>query len=173
MKGQFEKYVNLIRDVAWKTAKKYNLDYDDMESQGYFIYVMALESYDVTKSSFSTYLYIQLQGRLNDYALKTRKINEKEDGVVYELDEDEYKLDPLLLSCESKNYDLQNKFIRLAKKKLDADSYKVFEFLIGFEWMKDRRKKPTITDVMRKFKVNRNYASVLWNNCRNFWKNFA
>ena len=173
MKGQFEKYVNLIRNISWKIAKKYNLEYSDVEAQGFLIYCMALESYDVSKSSFSTYLYIQLQGRLKDYAMQLKNSAEKENGCVYELAEDEYYLDPFLLSCESKDYLLENEFIEKAYKVLDTDSFNVLKYMISFEWLKENRRKPTVTDVMRKFGINRDRANILWNNCCKFWQNVA
>ena len=173
MKGQFENYVNMIRKASWVISKKYNIDYDELEAQGYLIYCMALETYDLSKSSFSTYLFVQLRGRLKDYAEQLKNTNKKENGVVYELNEDEYKLDPFLLSCESVNYELENDFIEKACKTLDADSLKVIKYLISFEWLKQNRRKPTVSDVMRKFNINRDYANFLWNNCRNFWLNYV
>lgn len=174
MKGLFEKYINLIRNVSWKISKKYGVDYEDVEAQGFLIYCMILESYDVSKAGFSTYLYIQLSGRLKDYAEGIKNISNKENGVVLELNEDEYKTDPFLLSCESKDYDLNNyEIIEKAKKNLDADSFNVFNYIINFEWLKENRRKPTITDIMRRFGVNRDKANTLWDNCRNFWLNVA
>ena len=67
MKGQFEKYVDLIRNRAWEYHKKTGVDYEELESQGFLIYCECLEKYDISKSGFSTYLYIQLN-RLGDFA---------------------------------------------------------------------------------------------------------
>ena len=174
MKGQFEKYVNLIRNISWKISQKYKIEYEDIEAQGFLIYCMILDSYDITKAGFSTYLYIQLNGRLNDYAEKLNGIQKKERGVVLELDEDEYKTDPFLVSVESKPYDLNNdELIEKAKNNLDADSFNVFNYIISFEWLKENRRKPTITDIMRKFNIKRDYANILWDNCCNFWQNVA
>ena len=169
MENQFDKYVNLIRNVSWKISKKYNVEYDEIEAQGYLIYCMILEKFDITKSSFSTYLYIQLSGRLKDYALSLK--SKTDDTKVYELNNDKYELDPFLLSCESKDYDLKNEFIEKAFELLDADSFKVMDYLISFEWLKKNKRKPTISDVMRKFNFNRDYANIIWDNCRNFWIN--
>ena len=59
MKGQFEKYVDLIRNRAWEYHEKTGVDYEELESQGFLIYCECLERYDISKSGFSTYLYIQ------------------------------------------------------------------------------------------------------------------
>ena len=176
MKGQFEKYVNLIRNISWKIAKKYNLEYSDVEAQGFLIYCMLLENYDVSKAKFSTYLYIQLWGRLDDYACKLLDIKKNESGNVFELEDDEMKLDQFLLSCESVDYELDKAILELltkAKKSLDEFSYNVFQYIISFEWLKENRRKPTVSDVMRKFNIKRDYANIVWNNCKNFWLNVA
>ena len=174
MKGQFDKYVNLIRKISWKISQKYKIEYEDIEAQAFLIYCMILDSYDFSKAGFLTYLYIQLSGRLVDYAEKLKDVSKKERGIVLELDEDEYKADPFLVSVESKSYDLNNdEIIEKAEKNLDADSLDVFKFIISFEWLKENRRKPTITDIMRKFNIKRDYANILWNNCCNFWQNVA
>lgn len=173
MQGQFEKYLDMVRSVSWKISKKYNLDYDEIESQGFLIYCLAVENYDISKASFSTHLYINLNGRLKDYALSVKRIDKWEGGRVYELQADCQRLDPFLFTAESRDYELANDFFEKARKNLDSDSYNVFEFIASFEWLKNGRAKPTISDVMRKFGIDREKANVLWNNCRAFWRNAA
>lgn len=172
MKGQFEKYVNLIRNVSWNISKKYSVEYEEVEAQGFLIYCMILDSYDVSKAGFSTYLYIQLCGRLKDFACGVKDVEVKENGKLFALEENEQ--DPFLLTYESRNYDLNNdEIIERAKKNLDADSFNVFSYIISFEWLKENRRKPTVSDIMRKFNIKRDCAVILWNNCKNFWLNVA
>lgn len=171
MKGQFEKYVNLIRNISWKVAKKYGVEYEEVEAQGFLIYCEILNSYDISKAGFSTYLYIQLNGNLEYFAKKQKKVCCFENGTVLN---ENYEVDNFLISCESREYDLNNNdLVVKACETLDADSFKVFEFLISFKWLAFNRCKPTVSDVMREFKLSRESAKVLWNNCRDFWLNVA
>lgn len=170
MKGQFNKYVDLIRSISWKIAKRYGAEYDDVEAQGFLIYCTLMESYDMSKASFSTYLYIQLWGRLKDYAGKMKSVADREGGVLMVQDDDEWVEDSFLTSVESRDYDLNNdELFRRAKNDLDNDSFKVFEYVASFEWRKAGRAMPTVTSVMRKFNVSRERAGVLWGRCRDFW----
>lgn len=169
----FNKYSNMIRKVAWKITKAKGLEFADLEAQGYLIYCVALEKFDPSKAGFSTYLFIQLEGRLNDYADSLMRVANRENGVLESWDDDVGPtVDAFLESVESVDYQLENDFISFAEKRLDAESFGVLEFLISFEWLSYRR-KPTVTDVMRKFGYKRDYAKKLWNNCRNFWREVA
>ena len=78
-KGQFENYVNLIRKSAHFYANKHNIDYEEVEAQGFLIYCQCIKDYDISKSTFSTHLSWELK-RLNDFC-KTYK---RQQGVLIE-----------------------------------------------------------------------------------------
>jgi DNA-directed RNA polymerase specialized sigma subunit len=42
---EYKKYKNTIRNVAWKISKKYNYDYEELESEGNVIFVEAINRY--------------------------------------------------------------------------------------------------------------------------------
>jgi len=60
---------NLIRKSAWYYAKKFNMEFEELESQGYLIFCQALEKFDESKGAkFSTFLCHQLRA-LKDHCV--------------------------------------------------------------------------------------------------------
>jgi hypothetical protein len=159
----FEDYVKMIRHVSWQISKKYGIEYFEVEAQGFYIYCLALKSFDIKKSTFSTYLFIQLWGRLKDFGEKYKRWNA-------ELADDS---DSFLLNAESKDYELKNNFLERAKNYLDEMSFDVLNYILSFEWFGENHRKPTVVDIMHKFGCGRKRANKLWNNCNYFWKNIA
>lgn len=70
----FHTYKNLIRRFAWKYAKCYRLDYQELESEGFLIFVEAIKKFDYKYSSFSTFLYIRLKGYLQNFCEKEIRV---------------------------------------------------------------------------------------------------
>jgi hypothetical protein len=67
----FEKHQNQIRSRAHHYSRKYNLEYEELEAQGYLIFCEAVERFDDTKAGFSTFLHHRLR-TLNDFCLKQK-----------------------------------------------------------------------------------------------------
>lgn len=64
----FQQYRNQVRAYAWKYAKAYRLDFEEMEAQGNMIFAEALTLYDPARGvSFLTYLTHRLR-KLGDFA---------------------------------------------------------------------------------------------------------
>lgn len=171
-KPLFEKYVNLVRSRAHEYAKSSGIDYDELESQGFLIYCECLEKYDISKSSFCTYLYIQLN-RLGDF-VKTYK---RQKGFLiqdYYKNEADYDInnnyEEQIRSC---NYILlgRNQILREAKKVLSKDAFKVICWILGRSWEMKNRRKPTITMAMKHFNISKQAIEPLWEECKNFWLN--
>jgi hypothetical protein len=70
------KYRNMIRRAAWDAAKSWGLDFDDVESQGYLVFMEALELYEEGRASFSTHLFSRLR-TLNDYCEREVRLKGK------------------------------------------------------------------------------------------------
>lgn len=170
-KTQFEKYVDLIRKRAHEYSEKYNIDYSEMESQGFLIYCECLEKYDPEKAKFTTYLYIQLN-RLNDFA-KTYK---RQEGFYlqdyfnpdYSQDIEDYEERMI-----SRNYDLPKimDFLKEAKQELSEDAFKLIVWIIKREWEEKNRRTPTISMATKHFNRSRQKIEEIWEECRNFWLN--
>lgn len=167
MEGMFEKYVNMIRERAHQYSVKYNIDYSELESQGFLIYCECLKRYDVTKANFSTFLFIQLT-RLNDYA-KTYK---RQQGVTIQ---DYYG------SGENtdKNYEEEvvsremsptlNDFLADAEKELSSDAFRLLVWIVRREWERKNKRTPTIQMAMKHFNSTKEVIEELWNELKMFW----
>ena len=168
----FEKYVNLIRNRAHEYSKKYGVDYEELESQGFLIYCECLEKYDVTKSTFCTYLYIQLN-RLGDF-VKTYK---RQKGFLiqdYYKNEADFDIENNYEEqIPSVNYFLpgKNQLLRNAKKALSENAFQLICWILGRSWEMKNRRKPTISMAMRHFNISKQAMLELWEECRSFWTN--
>jgi hypothetical protein len=65
-------YEKMIQKRAWQLARFYALDYEDLLSEGLVLFTRALQGYDASKASFSTFLYHKLN-LLNNYAKQLKK----------------------------------------------------------------------------------------------------
>lgn len=72
MEQLFNKYQNLIRKQAHKISQKWGMEYEEVEAQGFLIFVEVVKEYDSTKAAFSTFLFHQLKA-LDYYCLKENK----------------------------------------------------------------------------------------------------
>ncbi len=70
------KYHDMIRGAAWDAAKRWGLDVDDIISQGYLVFMDAIERFDSGRASFSTFLYSRLR-TLNDYCEREVRLKGK------------------------------------------------------------------------------------------------
>lgn len=169
----FEKYQKMIQKIAHKVCNRYNLEYEDIEAQGYLIYCECVHNYNITRSSFSTYLYINLSGRLVDYAIST--IRQK--GInLYDLlnpgdTENDVIEDRCSLLASSDTPIDQDGILEFAKEFLSHDSYIIFNWIIKRDWEKKGRKKPSIYSAVETFGWKRTRVQKCWNECKMFWLN--
>lgn len=166
---QFDKYVNLIRKRAHEYSKKYNIDYDEMESQGFLIYCECLDKYDCTKSNFITYLYIQLN-RLGDFA----KTYIHQQGYLiqdYYSNEENEDVENVEDTIKSKNYysPTINDILNEAKKELSEQAFQLLKWIVEKEWEKKNKKTPTISMASKYFNVSKTIIEKIWNECKDFW----
>lgn len=164
----FDKYANLIKKRAHEYSTKYGIDYDEMESQGFLIYCECLEKYDISKSKFCTYLYIQLN-RLGDYA----KTYNRQQGVLIQ--------DYYSNSNEEKEKDYEQElqardmlpavkdFLSEAKQTLSRNAYLLLEWMIEREWEGKNKRTPTISMAVKYFNTTKQAIEKEWEECRIFW----
>lgn len=171
-KTQFEKYVDLIRKRAHEYSEKYNIDYSEMESQGFLIYCECLEKFNPDKAKFTTYLYIQLN-RLRDFA---RIYNRQQGYLIQDYfqpqieDEENANLEYEIVSI---NYNLPelNEFLSEAKQELSEDAFKLIIWIVKREWEEKNKRTPTISMAVKYFSRSRQKIEEIWEECRNFWLN--
>lgn len=65
---QVKDYDKLVHKMAWKYSNKWNIDESNMYSEGLYIFVLTLNKFEKERGhKFVTYLYHQLQGKLDKY----------------------------------------------------------------------------------------------------------
>ena len=182
-KGQFEKYVMMIRKMAHKFATKLNVPYEEMEAQGYLIYSECLKSFDISKgTTFSTHLFTNLK-RLNDFG----HTYNRQKGVLLEdiSNEDSKKSDKVVKiklknkTEESKVYDVQLNYdnptiidlLECAKEKLSIEAFELFKWILNRDWDDFTHSKPNIKMAVEYFDTTRTRINSLWNECSQFWNN--
>jgi hypothetical protein len=82
------KYRDMVRSAAWGAAKAWGLDFDDVEAQGYLVFMEATERYEEGRASFSTFLFNRLK-TLNDYCEREVKLRGKTMPILEEYLDDE------------------------------------------------------------------------------------
>ena len=171
---KFADYQKMIQKLAYVASQRYAVEYEDMEAQGYLIYCECVQNFDLTKSSFSTYLYINLSGRLNDYGVT----NMRQRGInLYDMlnhgnnEEDSLDEDNCLLLSMNDSQVTQQNLLESAKCNLSPDSYTIFEWIVGRTWEKKGRRKPSIYSAIEAFGWKRTKIQRCWDECRAYWLN--
>ena len=143
----FDKYVNLIRSKAWYYAKKYHIDYEEVVAQGYLIYCQCLQDFDVSKSGFSTHLYIELN-RLKDFCYTYNR----QKGILLD-DETDEQNNSISEKTMTSNYETvsQESILEFAKNNLSLDAYSLFSWIISRAWENFHKTKPAFTDMKKHF----------------------
>lgn len=168
MEFAFEKYVNLIRKQAHLYSDMFGIDYDEMESQGFLIYCKCLETYDCTKSGFSTHLFYQLK-KLKDFALT---YNRQKGILIYDCFIDKSEAENYEKNI-TKDYNLTSvdDLLIEAKENLSRDAFNLLSWIISFEWKKKEYKKMVPTKKLASQVFNFSPVKIhrLWSECENFW----
>lgn len=165
----FDRYANLIRKRAHEYSSKYGIDYEELEAQGFLIYCECLQKYDLSKATFCTYLYIQLN-RLGDFA-KTYK---RQQGVLIQ----DYYSNPN--EEKEKNYEQElqardmlpavKDFLKEAKEVLSSSAYELLVWIVGREWEGKNKRTPTISKAVKYFNTTKQAIEKAWGECRTFWQ---
>lgn len=169
MKGQFEKYVNLIRKSAHFYSNKWDIDYEEVEAQGFLLYCECIDTFDFSKSGFSTYLTWQLK-RLNDFC-KTYKRQQGELIEDYFRTDNNSEIDSICdaIPATSENITLKE-LLEIGLSNLSKEAYSMFEWILGRTWETKGKLKPSISLAMKTFNYSRLQAETIWNEIGNFYK---
>lgn len=154
----FEKYQKLIQKQAWKYAKKWKIEYEEMEAEGYAIYCKALHSWDPTKASFITHLYFELMN-LNTFGR--------------EMWMQEHICDNEKLPTSSEDVHHNPDWLEEFKKELSEPAYDLLVWILSYEWwgkMKRNRKLPTLPQSARYFNSTEFKMKKYWNEIKQVWQ---
>lgn len=153
----FEKYKKLIQRQAWKYAKKWKVEYEEMEAEGFLIYCQALQSWDSKKASFITHLYFELM-RLNIFGKNLYLEDHVKDNIEF---------NPVVLP----RYDLG--WLNDLKKELSDPAYNLLLWILSYEWwnkMRRNRKLPTIPQSAEYFNSTPFKMKKYWDELKEVWR---
>jgi DNA-directed RNA polymerase specialized sigma24 family protein len=171
-KIKFTDYVNMVRDRAHYYSKCYKMEYADIEAQGFLIYCMAIQNYHKKKASFSTYLYINLNGRLRDYCDRKKAKEGQESGFEDILKSDLIEnINSDFLPARKHGITLKE-CLECANKYLSSDAYEIFSWLLSRQW-EDRESVSLFTKALYLFsgvwKWNTERVHIAWAEIGDFW----
>jgi hypothetical protein len=155
-----QKYQNMIRSAAWGAAKAWGLDFDDVESQGYLVFMEALERYEEGRASFSTFLFNRLK-TLNDYCEREVRLKGKSIPILEEAPDslsyvDDWSMKPRTDACAelSDFTDFCDSLTYLeTKASLSMDAKDLLQFILMGDWGKPGSDiKPSLFSVQKAYK---------------------
>lgn len=123
----FEDYKGMIYKQAWKIARKYDfwnrdLSFEELCSDGFLIFLQALDRYDESKGSFSTFLSNNLRGIVDIHFRENKDIMR----VYYD--------DALLMDKSTPSFDSFQRVLELydsASTELSKEAKMVFDYIIS------------------------------------------
>jgi len=136
---EFNKYKKLIWQKCHYYSKKYHVDYDEVESQAYFIFTIALQKYNPSISKFSTFLVSELQW-LQNFCQRQNKL---ETEFSEEIDFDSFQA--------REEGGLEN-FVKVQSRieselSLSPLALEIVQYILYGDWEKEeyliRERKPT------------------------------
>lgn len=101
---QFNDNYEMIKKVCKYWSFKFHIDYNDLITESYEIFLKVQKKYTYDKIKFSEYLYIQLNNYLKMYIKKLFKINKRQNDLII-------KIEPFK-SYEFKNNNIQKDLVK-------------------------------------------------------------
>ena len=172
MKKIYETYKPMIHAKAARYALNYGRDFSDVLSEAHEIFVDALKDFDESKASFSTHLWIRLEGMLSNSSKKEKRfaiVGYSFDQEATELSCDSIAEQELLktgLQCFTDSY--QSDFeMNESAKLLSADAQLILSKVFSGELDRTTHKTSISAncDSFRKYTTK----NLKWKHSR-FWK---
>lgn len=156
----FLQYQPMILDRCYKFARKYDIDQDEVVSEGYLVFMEVIRKFDEKKAKFSTFLWINLHYHLEEFCSKQRHW----ENNIFETEE------------EFDNW-LMDKFI--AKNEFDTSTLSetaknILYFIITRKWETPGKAphKPSYSLVERTFVqrgMRKSDVFSAWNEIKIWW----
>lgn len=162
----------LVRFNMMKRSRP-EVEFDDLLSEGYFIYSWCLRNYKDSKNTkFTTYLYMNLRQRLKDYYDFTcKQMNLYEDSVRHINADDRDFVDNIV----SKEYDLSTEtksILSDASEQLSYEANEVLKYILSRDWeTKMRKNMPSNAQICKKFGYSADIVESVMFEIKQFWMN--
>jgi RNA polymerase sigma factor (sigma-70 family) len=183
----FETNENLIYNRAWHYSKKYDIDFQELKSEGYKIFCEAIERFEEKRSKFSTFLFHRLR-TIEDYCQREKliekrfKVNEFEfnsfDGNMAGHDEEFLKSGKPYCSELIKIEDpIEQKILfEQAVEKLSSDGQYIVANMIYGEFHNPESKRQRTIGKSRVREVigwGEERVNQVWGELKEWWTNFS
>lgn len=170
----YNKYILMVQKRAHDCARKFNYDYEEAEAQALYIFWRCVEMYDVSKGSFSTFLYSWLNS-IYDYIrhdLRNQGISFEKyilgyDSVNCELENDKYNIEGY-----SYNNPTLMDFLKASKELLSIDAFMVLKWILNHDW-EEEFPKVSRSAISKKFKYSYNKTKEIWEELKTFWNSYG
>lgn len=166
---QIENYDRLIHKMAWKYGQKWNVDESDMYSEGLYIFVLTLNKFEKGQDcKFVTYLYHQLQGKLDKYGNRetrqTRRYPPWDDMYFREFPNEWHDL--FIKNLE---------FYETSLLELSSDAQKVLSMILR-SLENTYKRKPSLYGTIKYFRLFFEWPPLrtkkAWEEIKNWWTRF-
>lgn len=117
-----EKYERLIQKLAWRYAKMYQEDVEDLIQEGWVVYMNAQQTWNPEKGAFSTHLYHRLR-TLGDYCKKHKGTPISADDFAFSSVDMAYRL---------------TEFYDQARQSLSKEGQEALEYILSEKWRTKR-----------------------------------
>jgi len=182
---RLESYVNMIRSRAWNYAKSYGMDYDDVEAEGFKVYAICLGKFNPGKASFSTYLFNNLNGRLNDYCegyvnrtyldrCETDILSKAEAIIGLSMGVNGVPADalnaPSCIGRMTADYsESRDRFLDFAQDCLSPFAFWILKYLVDLGFAAGSKRKPTVKKIAKVLSVEEAKIQNAFDELRGFW----
>jgi hypothetical protein len=157
---KFDDYVNMVRKSAHFYAKKYRMEYDDIEAQGFWVYSLCVQNHNPAKASFSTMLYQNLESRLRDYCL----------NIIHKTILDRREPQEILSRFKARQSTDREEFLSYANDYLSPLAYKLLIWILDSQHGKPgSRKRPSILGATKYFSLKTEFIKPVWQELESFW----
>lgn len=148
-----------------------DVEFDDVLAEAYMIYAWCLKNFQNDKGTkFSTYLYLQLRGRLADYYNVTYKVMDLYENIVENNEDNDNYEDNIV----SKDYDLSEETDEIMESALNDLSYEAFvvlKYILGRTWeSKVRHSCPSIGQMTKHIGFSRETIDSAMSEIKSFWQ---
>lgn len=180
LKG-FDNCKNIIKKLVGERYQRMRIsrpdvDFEDLLSEGYAIYAWCLQNFNDSKNmKFTSYLYMNLKGRLADYYKCTVKpINLYED---YRYTQKEVVDDTFEENIVSKPYDLSSEVSSIyseAEENLSYEANLVLKYILSRDWESaTRRTAPSLAQIRKRFGFTQEVVDSVMGEIKSYWKKVA
>lgn len=148
-----------------------DVEFDDVLAEAYMIYAWCLKHYAEDKNTkFSTYLYLQLRGRLADYYNVTYKVMDLYENIAENNEDGDAYEDSIV----SKEYDLSDEteeIMENAHKELSYEAFTVMKYILGRTWENEKRHRcPSMGQMTKHIGFSKETIDGAMGEIKSFWQ---